>query len=348
MQIRIYQINMERDQNRVAFESLELLEQYQGSTRIDSSIYDQVYEGDVDCAGLEDVFRMFNLDHPVEYHGRSLSVSDIVEIVQAPKLKPGFYFCDSIGFKQIEFDAEAVQVPTEDTIRVVLLEPGKLARITEIGRSLEKMQAVVGGDIEAFYPFEEEVCIVCNEEGKINGMPLNRAIRAEETEVDMSYGELVSKFREAERRGDGKHVTGYVVITEDSFNEPYPVESRTYEVSSNNKAFQPNMGGYSIYASAVDGSDPMVRLERYLAVEKGGENGWKIERCYMKEQGREILEIIAGPCFLCDCSGDHFGSLSEEQLKRYEAKYRLPEDFMRIGGEVVAIPYKPKDKGRER
>ena len=74
----------------------------------------------------------------------------------------------------------------------------------------------------------------------------------------------------------------------------------------------------------------------------------KVKDCYIKEQGREILEIIAGPCFLCDCSGDHFGSLSEEQLKRYEAKYRLPEDFMRIGGEVVAIPYKPKDKGQER
>ena len=185
-------------------------------------------------------------------------------------------------------------------------------------------------------------------EGKLNGMALNRAIRAEETEVDMSYGELVSKFRETERRGDGKHVNGYVVISEDSFNEPYPVESRTYAISSDNKAFQPNMGGYSIYASAIDGSDPMVRLERYLAAEKGGADGWKIERCYMKEQSREILDIIAGPCFICDCSGESFGSLSDEQLKRYEAKYRLPENFIRMGGEIMAIPYNPKEKDQER
>ena len=394
MEIKIYQINMERDTDRVAFESLENLQAFHGSAQVDSSIYDKVYEGNVDCSGLEDVFQMFNLDHPEGYRGRSLSVSDVVEVVDAPKLvgvietefrkerftdftaytaaqealrdqdtefeahdyfglnvpsiEPGFYFCDSIGFKKIEFEAEAARQPPEETIKVVLLEPGKLARITEIGRSLEQMQAVVGGDIEAFYPFEEEVCIVCNEEGKINGMALNRAIREEETQVDMSYGELVAQFREAERRGDGKHVSGFVVITEDSFNESYPEESRTYEISSNNKAFQPGMGGYSIYASAIDGSDPMVRLERYLAAEKGGVDGWKIERCYMKEPGRKILDIIAGPCFICDCSGESFGSLSDEQAKRYQEKYRLPEDFARIGGEIVAIPYKPKNKDQER
>lgn len=50
----------------------------------------------------------------------------------------------------------------KDTIRVVLLEPGKLAGITEIGASLEEMQAAVGGYIEAIYPFSEEVALVCN------------------------------------------------------------------------------------------------------------------------------------------------------------------------------------------
>lgn len=61
------------------------------------------------------------------------------------------------------------------------MEPGKLARIAEVGTTLEAMQRTVGGNIEAYYPFEEQVCIVCNDEGKINGLPLNRAIRDEET-----------------------------------------------------------------------------------------------------------------------------------------------------------------------
>lgn len=39
------------------------------------------------------------------------------------------------------------------------------------------MQKVVGGLIEPFYPFEEQVCIVCNEESKINGMRPNRSVK---------------------------------------------------------------------------------------------------------------------------------------------------------------------------
>ena len=54
----------------------------------------------------------------------------------------------------------------EKKIKVVLLEPGKLARATEIDASLAGMQKTVGGLIEPFYPFEEQVCIVCNEESR--------------------------------------------------------------------------------------------------------------------------------------------------------------------------------------
>lgn len=65
----------------------------------------------------------------------------------------------------------------EKKIKVVLLEPGKLARATEIDASLAGMQKTVDGLIEPFYPFEEQVCIVCNEESKINGMRPNRSVK---------------------------------------------------------------------------------------------------------------------------------------------------------------------------
>ena len=64
MDITIYQINMGRDHNRIAFEGLDLLKMYQGSDKIDSRIYDRVFEGEVDCKDLEDVYRQFNLEHP--------------------------------------------------------------------------------------------------------------------------------------------------------------------------------------------------------------------------------------------------------------------------------------------
>ena len=345
MDLRIYQINRDRDAERIAFESLDLLEQYTGSRVPDSSIYDLAYEGAVEAGSLEDVYRIFNQEHPAGYAGRSLSVSDIVEVVHAPEVEPGFYFCDSIGFKQVAFEPEKAG-KVRATMQVVLLEPGKEARITEIGTGLAALQRVVGGDIQAIYPFEEEVALVCNDEGKINGMALNRAVYSEPRKEEMSYHELVSRFRAAER--EGRHETGYIVFTEDSFTEPYPLAARTYEVSSNNKAFQPGMGGYSIYASAIDGSDSMVRLEGYMAAEHGGENGWKVESCYQLQQSREIVDIIAGTCFLCSCEGSNFGSLSDEQAKRYAKLFRYPERFVRDGEEIRAIPYNPKGKSQER
>lgn len=98
----------------------------------------------------------------------------------------------------------------------------------------------------------------------------------------ITYAEMAETFRKREYPGPTEHLTGYIVFTEDSFEKLYSLEARTYRVSSNNKAYQPNMGGYSIYGSAIDGSDPMVRLEQYMAAEKGGKNGWKVDYCYLE------------------------------------------------------------------
>ena len=62
-------------------------------------------------------------------------------------------------------------------MKVVMVEPGQYARITEIENTLESKQAAVGGLITCAYPWEELVCIVANDEGLINGMPLNRYVK---------------------------------------------------------------------------------------------------------------------------------------------------------------------------
>lgn len=112
---------------------------------------------------------------------------------------------------------------------------------------------------------------------------------------DVTYGELVSYFKAVENAKTGKHLSGYIIFTEDSFTAPYSELKRTYRVSSDNKALQPGMGGYSIYGSALDGTDPCVRLEQYMAAERGGKNGWKIERCYVKteelEQVKDLIKV---------------------------------------------------------
>jgi len=124
------------------------------------------------------------------------------------------------------------------TIRVVYVEPMKPARELELGTELEDMQRAVGGNIEPYYPFDEAVAIVCNDEGKINGMPPNRAIRDE----------------------DG-----------------------------------------------------------------------------------EIIDVICGSFFICDCSGENLGSLTDEQLETYKKKYLAPERFFMVNDQIVAVPYTPRE-----
>lgn len=47
-------------------------------------------------------------------------------------------------------------------MRVVLVEPGKCARPVEIKEDLHTMQELVGGSIQALYPWDEPVALVCN------------------------------------------------------------------------------------------------------------------------------------------------------------------------------------------
>ena len=125
----------------------------------------------------------------------------------------------------------------EKKIKVVLLEPGKLARTAEIATSLEDLQKIVDGLIEAYYPFEEQVCIVCNEESKINGMQPNRSVKNE----------------------DGV-----------------------------------------------------------------------------------MVDFICGPAFICDCRGESFDSLSDEQLVRYTKMFRYPEHLAKLNGQLIGIPFNPQ------
>ena len=216
----IYQINTDRDNNRVCFLGLDSLERFQHSKEVDPVLYDRVYDGKLDCNSLETIYEKFNIDHPADYKGRSLSVSDVVEIRESDTLNPGFYFVDSIGFKSISFDKSLCKEPVEagsGKISVLLVEPNKYPKMIEIDDTLEAMQEVVGGDIEEYMPFEDEVAIICNEEGKVNGLTPNRAVYGEPQAVEMTFAEMRSRFCEAENEGK-EHLSGYIVFTQDSFD----------------------------------------------------------------------------------------------------------------------------------
>lgn len=107
----------------------------------------------------------------------------------------------------------------------------------------------------------------------------------------ISYGELKSRFsafnneHEIFTKSQGKGaLVGIIVFDAKSFTKEYSLEARSYEVSSDNKAFIAGQGGYSIFANSLDGSDVGVRLEQYMKEEKAGPGGWVVDYCYLKSE----------------------------------------------------------------
>lgn len=120
-------------------------------------------------------------------------------------------------------------------MHILLIEPNKNARPCNTTDTLEALQQIVGGPIQAIYPFDEPVALVCNEEAKLEGLPPNRALRDE------------------------------------------------------------------------DGN---------------------------------VYDIICGTFFLCSAPPDseNFESLTEEQMERYTKLFQRPELFLRVNGEIMAVP----------
>ena len=69
-------------------------------------------------------------------------------------------------------------------MRVIIVEPRKEPYTKEIDGKLKTLQGFVGGLIQAIYPFEDEhIALICNDEGKLLGLPLNRALRDEHGKI---------------------------------------------------------------------------------------------------------------------------------------------------------------------
>ena len=68
-------------------------------------------------------------------------------------------------------------------MKILSIQPGCRPEVREIDDTLETMRQMVGGLIQAIYPFEEPVALICNDEGKLLGLPMNRGLRDEKGEL---------------------------------------------------------------------------------------------------------------------------------------------------------------------
>lgn len=103
----------------------------------------------------------------------------------------------------------------KNTISVLLFEVGKYPRTVEIECGLHDLQEAVGGDIEQFSPFYDDVAIICDEEGKLKGKPLNRAI------YDEDSGEMIEIIA-------GDFLVVYAPETSENYESLPPELNRKY------------------------------------------------------------------------------------------------------------------------
>ena len=151
------------------------------------------------------------------------------------------YVLDSGDFTGVDFKTVGEHELAETrTMDVLLVQPNAYPKKISVGTELEDLQAMVGGDIEVTYPFEDEVAIILNESGKINGLPLNRAIYTEDGDMqDIYAGDFL-----------------VVGLTEDDFGSLTSEQMQKFE----EKFHQPQMFvrmGRSIMAISVP--DDMVK-----------------------------------------------------------------------------------------
>lgn len=168
MRIKIYQIDGDKDTKRVKFLRYDLLKKYQGTKEIDAALYMEVFSGKVEPATLEGVYTAFNTEPQPLHRGHSLSVSDIVVT------EDGAYYCDSIGFRKVNFDESKAQKPA-NLLKVVYIEPKKAAYIAEVADTLRDLQRAVGGRIKLI-DNDDGTGIVCSQEAKLQGMKGNRRL----------------------------------------------------------------------------------------------------------------------------------------------------------------------------
>ncbi len=143
------------------------------------------------------------------------------EVSASEFLSDSVYHYDSEGHvfeKAATFEGRVAEEKTpygqeKDTYTVLLVEPKQYPRPVEIGTGLKDLQEAVDGYIEAAYPFEDPVALIMNEEGKLEGLPLNRALRDENGSI---YDVIAGPFL-------------VVGLSDDGFQSLTPEQMKKYE-----------------------------------------------------------------------------------------------------------------------
>lgn len=94
----VYQLKHTNENRDLRFESLDRL--YAAGKTVDPSNYELIYAGPFTPGETpETIYRDLNVDHPEDYHGYSLSMSDVIVLREYGK--DTAHYCDTIGFTEV-------------------------------------------------------------------------------------------------------------------------------------------------------------------------------------------------------------------------------------------------------
>ena len=71
----------------------------------------------------------------------------------------------------------------EKEITVLACRPGQPAEVIKMPNELKSLQEFVGGYIQSVYPYKDPVALIVNDEGKLENLPLNRALQTDKGEI---------------------------------------------------------------------------------------------------------------------------------------------------------------------
>ncbi len=372
----IYQLKDDDSTRGLRFESLEQIKKDKQLPVIEN--YELIYSARMKAdTTLESIFTEFNTNRPYDFYGHSLSVSDIV--VLSDKGKNNAYYCDKASWKKVDkfFDYVHTRSAAISNYKGMTAFVGCDDKLY-LGKSENYIFGESGfayydnrdksltyiTDNLTLYPFLYGSGWVCTQQEMLDNGSFTKEIYAEydrlqkgvlsqfeqirelkfadkpfnyletaEKQIEQNYNKIDGIINNEPPESEDKNMDDKIsVLAVEPMKEPY-----VKEINPGLDSLQKEVGGL---IQATYPYDDMVAI---ICNDEGKLNGLPLNRAIYNDD-KEMTDIIAGTFLIVGLGEENFTSLSDGLQKKYANIFKNPEEFVRIGNEIVAIPVKPSIK----
>ena len=372
----IYQLKDDDSTRGLRFESLEQIKKDKQLPVIEN--YELIYSARMKAdTTLESIFTEFNTNRPYDFYGHSLSVSDIV--VLSDKGKNNAYYCDKASWKKVDkfFDYVHTRSAAISNYKGMTAFVGCDDKLY-LGKSENYIFGESGfayydnrdksltyiTDNLTLYPFLYGSGWVCTQQEMLDNGSFTKEIYAEydrlqkgvlsqfeqirelkfadkpfnyletaEKQTEQNYNKIDGIINNEPPESEDKNMDDKIsVLAVEPMKEPY-----VKEINPGLDSLQKEVGGL------IQAKYPYDDMVAIICNDEGKLNGLPLNRAIYNDD-KEMTDIIAGTFLIVGLGEENFTSLSDGLQKKYANIFKNPEEFVRIGNEIVAIPVKPSIK----